>query len=80
MKSRAINVRKLPDDVYTALKMRAANRGCSTEAAAREILVSTLKPASRVLLGSELHKIGRYLELTDDECDYIANIRYIDKC
>jgi len=75
MKSKAINVRRLPDEIYTALRKMAANKGLSAEAAVREILTATIKPAKRICLADEIYKIGRQLELTEEDCEFIANVR-----
>ena len=55
----AITVRNLPDEVYRALKARAAAHGRSTEAEVRRILEDALTPQERVALGSFLARIGR---------------------
>lgn len=39
-----LNIRKLPDDVHQALRLRAAQHGRSMEAEAREILAEACKP------------------------------------
>jgi plasmid stability protein len=56
-----LTVRKVPDDVHRALRVRAARQGRSTEAEVREILRHAVKPGGRILLGSLLAKIGREL-------------------
>ena len=55
----AITVRNLPDEVYRALKARAAAHGRSTEAEVGRILEDALTPQERVALGSFLARIGR---------------------
>ncbi len=54
-----LTVRKVPDEVHRALRVRAARQGRSTEAEVREILRLAVKPAERIKLGSILADIGR---------------------
>ena len=54
-----VTVRKLPIEVHRALKLRAAQHGQSTEAEIREILEQAVRPAGRVLIGSELEALGQ---------------------
>lgn len=42
-----LNIRNLPDEVHAALRIRAAQKGRSMEAEARQILVQICKPASK---------------------------------
>ncbi len=64
---RSITVRNVPDEVHRALRVRAAQHGRSAEAEIREILENAVRPEGRVKLGSLLAKIGRKINLTDDE-------------
>ena len=62
-----LTVRKLPDEVHRAIRVRAAQRGHSTEAEVRAILADSVLPEGRVRLGTLLYSIGRSVMLTDDE-------------
>lgn len=70
-----LTVRNLPDDVHRALRVRAAQRGHSTEAEVREILATAVKPESRVLLGDALSGLSRKLGLTNADFDAMAKVR-----
>ncbi len=61
-----LTVRNVPDEVHRALRVRAAQRGRSTEAEVRAILEETVLPEGRVGLGSLLTAVGRRAKLTDD--------------
>ena len=71
----SLTIRNVPDDVYRALRVRAARNGNSTEAEVRAILKQTVKPATRVKLGSLLAEIGREVNLTDEETALIEQVR-----
>lgn len=62
-----LTVRNLPEEVHRALRVRAAQRGRSTEAEVRAILEETVLPEGRVRLGSLLTAIGRRAALSDEE-------------
>lgn len=62
-----LTVRNLPGEVHRALRVRAALRGCSTEAEVRAILEETVLPEGRAALGSLLTAVGRRAQLTDEE-------------
>ena len=62
-----LTVRNLPEAVHRALRARAAKRGQSMEAEAREILEAAVVYDGRVKLGSLLADIGRQSKLTDEE-------------
>ena len=62
-----ITVRNVPDEVYRALRVRAALNGRSAEAEVRAILADTLLPEGRVALGTLLTAIGHRASLTDQE-------------
>jgi plasmid stability protein len=66
-----LTVRNLPNEVHRALRVRAAEHGRSTEAEVRAILEDTVKPQSRLKLGSLLAEIGRQARLTDEQVDLI---------
>ena len=71
----SLTIRNVPDDVYRALRVRAARNGNSTEAEVRAILKQTVKPQGRVKLGSVLAEIGRKVNLTDEEIALIEQVR-----
>ena len=71
----SLTIRNLPDDIHRALRVRAARNGNSTEAEVRAILKETVKPASRVKLGSILAEIGRKAQLTNEEFAIIDHVR-----
>lgn len=54
-----VTVRNLPEATHRALKLRAAQHGRSTEAEIREILEETVRPKTRVKIGSELAAFGQ---------------------
>ena len=53
-----LTVRKLSEETHRALRMRATLHGRSTEAEVRSILEEAVKPASRLKIGSEIHRIA----------------------
>jgi antitoxin FitA len=57
--TKAVTVRNIPVEVHRALRVRAAQRGHSTEAEIRLILEAAVKNEGRVKLGSLLAQIGR---------------------
>ena len=57
----AVTIRKLPDEVLRALKIRAALHGRSTEAEIRDILEQAARPAPEKGLGTALAELGREL-------------------
>jgi plasmid stability protein len=62
-----LTVRKLPDEVHRALRVRAARNGRSTEAEVRAILEEAVKPEGRIKLGSLLAEIGYRAKLNDED-------------
>ena len=54
-----VTVRNLPEETHRALKVRAAQRGRSTEAEIRDILEQAVRPAARLKIGSELAAFGQ---------------------
>lgn len=62
-----LTVRNVPDDVHRALRVRAAERGRSTEAEVREILAAAVKPEKRVRMGEALAAIGRKIGLANED-------------
>jgi plasmid stability protein len=61
-----LTVRKLSEETHRALRMRATRHGRSTEAEVRFILEEAVKPASRLKIGSEIHRIAREVGGMDD--------------
>jgi plasmid stability protein len=62
----SLTVRNLPDETHRALRVRAALHGRSTEAEIRAILEETVRPAQRLKIGTELHRIGQEIGGMDD--------------
>jgi plasmid stability protein len=54
-----VTVRNLPEETHRALKLRAALHGRSTEAEIREILEESVRPKTRLKIGSELAAFGQ---------------------
>lgn len=65
----AITIRNVPAETHRALKLRAAQKGHSTEAEIREILEEAARPSGRLKLGSLLAEIGREARLSESEWD-----------
>ena len=63
----AITIRNIPVETHRALKLRAAQKGHSTEAEIREILEAAARPSGRLKLGSLLSEIGREVRLSEAE-------------
>jgi len=61
-----LTVRKLSEETHRALRMRAALHGRSTEAEVRFILEEAIKPAGRLKIGSEIHRIAREIGGMDE--------------
>jgi plasmid stability protein len=72
---RSITIRNVPDEVYSAIRVRAAQHGRSIEAEVREMLESAVKPEGRVKLGSLLTEIGCKVKLTDEEFAIFEGLR-----
>jgi plasmid stability protein len=53
-----LTIRKLSEETHRALRMRAARHGRSTEAEVRLILEEAVRPANRLKIGSEIHRIA----------------------
>lgn len=70
-----LTVRNLPDEVYRALRVRAALHGHSMEAEVREILEAAVAPEGRVKLGSLLADIGKQAKLSDNEFAVFEQVR-----
>lgn len=61
-----LTVRNLSEETHRALRVRAARHGRSTEAEIRHILDETVRPAKRLKIGSEIHRIARQVGGMDD--------------
>uniref|UniRef100_UPI003341493A FitA-like ribbon-helix-helix domain-containing protein n=1 Tax=Castellaniella defragrans TaxID=75697 RepID=UPI003341493A len=71
-----INVRNLPDEVYRAIRVQAAQHGRSTAAQIRHILQEEVMPKGRVKPGDLMLSITRRVGgLTDAEAERINNLR-----
>jgi plasmid stability protein len=57
--TKAVTIRNIPGEVHRALRVRAAQRGHSTEAEIRLILEAAVNSEGRIKLGSLLAQIGR---------------------
>jgi len=62
----SLTVRNLPEETHRALRVRAARHGRSTEAEVRAILEETVRPAERMKIGTELHRIAQKIGGMDD--------------
>jgi plasmid stability protein len=62
----SLTVRNLPEETHRALRVRAARHGRSTEAEVRAILEETVRPAERIKIGTELHRIAQETGGMDD--------------
>lgn len=72
----SITIRNVPDEVHRALRVRAAQHGCSTEAEIRSILEQAARPEGRLKLGSLLMSIAREAgPLTDAEVEHFDQLR-----
>lgn len=70
-----LTIRKLPDEVHRALRLRAAERGRSTEAEVRMILEASVKPAQGRGLGTALAELGRRAGLSNDDVAALEAVR-----
>ena len=70
-----LSIRNLPDEVHRALRVRAARKGTSTEAEVRAILEDSVKPETRLKLGSLLVEIGREAGLTEEDLAIMEQAR-----
>ena len=62
----SLTVRNLPDETHRALCVRAALHGRSAEAEVRAILEETVRPAERLKIGTEIHRISQEIGGMDD--------------
>ena len=65
----------VPDGMYRALRVRAAQHGRSAEADIRDILERAVKPPKRVRIGDALAALGRKIGLTDEDIAAIDQAR-----
>ncbi len=70
-----LTVRKLPDDVYRALRAQAALHGRSTEAEVIEILTVAVKPETRVYMGDALSTISLKIGLTNEDFKILQPVK-----
>lgn len=52
----AVTIRKLPDEVLRAIRIRAAEHGRSTEAEIRDILQKAVLSSPKTGVGTEMHE------------------------
>ncbi len=71
----AVTIRNLSEATHRALKVRAAQRGRSTEAEMREILESAVRPDTRLRIGTALAERSRRLGLTNEDVDALEQTR-----
>ena len=62
----SLTVRNLSEETHRALRVRAARNGRSTEAEVRFILEENVRPANRLKIGSEIHRIDGETGNMDD--------------
>lgn len=70
-----MTVRNIPDEVYRALRVQAAEHGQSAEAEVRSILAEAVKGQQGIKLGSLLAEIGQKAALTDEEFAVLSQVR-----
>jgi plasmid stability protein len=70
-----LTVRKVPEEVHSALEARARARGHSMEAEVRLILDDAVNPQSVPELGSFLAGVGKEVGLTDDDIEVFEDAR-----
>ena len=61
-----LTVRNVTEETHRALRVRAAERGRSTEAEVRSILEDAVRPAGRLEIGTELQRIAAEVGGMDD--------------
>ncbi|WP_252177754.1 plasmid stabilization protein [Endozoicomonas sp. 4G] len=70
-----MTLRNIPDELYSALKVRAKRNNRSMVAEVRNILREVLQPEDRVLMGDALVNAGQDIGLTDEEVDILEQNR-----
>lgn len=71
----AVTIRNLPEAVYRALKLRAAQRNRSAEAEMRAILEAAVLPEGRVRLGTALAGNSRKMGRTNADIEALEEVR-----
>ena len=71
----AVTIRNLSDEAHRALKVRAAQHNRSAEAEMRAILEATVRPESRVRLGTALSQMSRKIGLTNADVEALELTR-----
>ncbi|TEA77754.1 FitA-like ribbon-helix-helix domain-containing protein [Allopusillimonas ginsengisoli] len=64
---RTLTIRNVPEEVYRAIRVRAAQNGRTLQAEMCDIFTTAVKPEGRVKLGDLLASFGREVKLTDEE-------------
>jgi len=72
----SLTVRNLSEETHSALRVRAARHGRSTEAEVRVILEETVRPARRLKIGSEMHRIAAEVGGMDDLATSLPRSRF----
>lgn len=62
----SLTIRNLPEETHRALRVRAAQHGRSTEAEVRAIIEESVRPAQRLKMGTEIHRIAQEVGGMDD--------------
>jgi antitoxin FitA len=70
-----LTVRNLPDEVHRALRLRAAQHGCSTEAEVRKILLEAVQPSGRMHMGDALWDAARRAGVSDADVEALLQTR-----
>lgn len=65
-----LTIRKVPDEVHRALRLRAVQHGRSTEAEVREILALAVRSQRQAGLGSRMAEIGRRVGENEADAGY----------
>lgn len=70
----SVTIRNVPDEVYRAIRVRAARHGRSLEAELRAILEAAVRPQNRMKLGSMLAAAGRKVSLTKEDFAILESV------
>ena len=71
----AVTIRNLSEATHRALKLRAAQHDCSTEAEMRAILDAAVRPPERLRLGAALAEMSRMIGLANEDVEALAQKR-----
>jgi plasmid stability protein len=71
----AMTIRNLSETAHRVLKVRAAHHGRSAEAEVRDISETSVRPASRLRIGSALSALGREAGLTNADFEALEQSR-----